>query len=312
MAADSHVSSDGSHFLDPSHLINHVKDATYFEFPRSIGGSETRGKLKLPQPFYETGNTAIYAPSSDLIEPFELKVTKFMVLELVAAVIVAILAIGLARNVRGGKLPTGRLWHALEGLLLYLRDEVARPAIGKADADRFLPFLWSIFFFVLACNLLGMVPWLGSPTGALGCTGMLALVTMAVVITAGSKELGLIGFWKAQVPHMDLPFVLAIFLVPMIFMIEVLGMFIKHFVLAVRLLANMFAGHLVLGVLVAFIGVIVFKMDGYLHPLAMGVTGASIFGAVALSLLELFVAFLQAYIFTFLAALFIGSAVHPH
>ena len=315
MAADSHGSSDGSHLLDPAYLIGHVKDATYFEMPKAITSSKSPGKLKLPQPFHEfhgEGKALISSPSPELIEHFELKVTKFMVLELVAAVIVGFLAIGLARNVRGGKLPTGRLWHALEGLLLFLRDEVARPAIGKADADRFLPFLWSVFFFVLICNLLGMVPWLGSPTGALGCTAMLALITMGVVISAGSKKLGIVGFWKAQVPHMDVPFVLGIFLIPMVFVIEVVGMLIKHFVLAVRLLANMFAGHLVLGVLIAFVGVIVFQTEAYLHPLAVSVAGASILGAIAISLLELFVAFLQAYIFTFLAALFIGMAVHPH
>ena len=309
MAQDSHVSHDGSHFLDPGHLIDHVKDADYFEFPKALGG-----KVKIYQPFYEEG-TAIIQPKTDLIEPFDLKVTKFMVLEVVAAVIVAFLAIGLANRVRGGKLPTGRLWTALEAILLFLRDEVARPAIGKKDADRFLPYLWTIFFFVLACNLLGMVPWLGSPTGAMGMTGTLALMTFAAVVGAGSKQLGPVGFWKAQVPHMDLPFVLAVFLVPMIFAIEVLGLLIKHFVLAVRLLANMFAGHLVLGVLVAFVGVMAFQVasENYLmHPMFLGVSAASIFGATLIGLLELFVAFLQAYIFTFLSALFIGMAVHPH
>lgn len=318
MAQDAHGSNDGSHLLRPGHLIGHVKDADYFEFPRALVGvgenvpAAERGKLKIPQPFYQDGQAAIYAPSTNLIEPFDLKVTKFMVLELVAAVIVAFLAISLAGKMRGGRLPKGRVWQALEAVLFFLRDEVARPAIGKADADRFLPFLWSVFGFVLACNLLGMVPWMGSPTGALGCTGTLALFTMAAVIGAGSKQLGVVGFWKAQVPHMELPFVLAIFLKPMVFLIEVLGMIIKHFVLAVRLLANMFAGHLVLGVLVAFVGVIWYEVTSVSHPLFLGVTTASIVGAIALSLLELFVAFLQAYIFTFLSALFIGMAVHPH
>jgi len=96
------------------------------------------------------------------------------------------------------------------------------------------------------------------------------------------------------------------------FVIEVVGLLIKHFVLAVRLLANMFAGHLVLGVLVAFVAKIALQVTSYSDPMFLGVSGASILGAVGLSLLELFVAFLQAYIFTFLSALFIGSAVHPH
>ena len=118
--------------------------------------------------------------------------------------------------------------------------------------------------------------------------------------------MGFVGFFKSQVPHMDLPLPLAILLVPMIFAIEMMGLVIKHFVLAVRLLANMMAGHLVLTVIVAFIAA------SYGSVAWWGVMPASVLGATALSMLELFVAFLQAYIFTFLSALFIGSAVHPH
>jgi F-type H+-transporting ATPase subunit a len=105
---------------------------------------------------------------------------------------------------------------------------------------------------------------------------------------------------------MDLPFILALFLIPGIFVIEVLGLLIKHFVLAVRLLANMMAGHLVLAVILAFIAASWGTMAGIM------VVPASVLGATALSCLELFVAFLQAYIFAFLASLFIGMAVHPH
>jgi F-type H+-transporting ATPase subunit a len=121
-------------------------------------------------------------------------------------------------------------------------------------------------------------------------------------------KLGPVGFWKAQVPHMDLPLLLAVLLLPMIFAIEVLGLFIKHFVLAMRLLANMMAGHLVLAVLVTF----VLAIAKFGIAATLGVGAVSVFGAMLLSLLELFVAFLQAYIFTFLSALFIGMAVHPH
>ena len=290
--------------LDPGHLIGHVKDATYFELPKSLGG-----KVEIPQ-FYH--GDPLFSSSNPLLEPFDLQITKFMVLEVVAALLIILIAIPLANKMAGGRTVRGRLWNALEAILIFLRDEVARPAIGKHDADKFLPFLWTIFFFVLGCNLLGMIPWLGSPTGALGVTGTLALMTFAAVVGAGSKRLGVVGFWKAQVPHMDVPPALAIFLKPMVFAIEVVGLLIKHFVLAVRLLANMFAGHLVLGVLVAFVAAIGAQVTSYGSPLFLGVSAASILGAVGLSLLELFVAFLQAYIFTFLSALFIGMAVHPH
>ena len=290
--------------LDPGHLIGHVKDSTYFELPKSLGG-----KVEIPQ-FYN--GEPLISPSNALFEPFDLQITKFMVLEAVAALIIVLLVIPLANKMAGGRPVRGRLWNALEAVLVFLRDEVARPAIGKHDADKFLPFLWTVFFFVLGCNLLGMIPWLGSPTGAIGVTGTLALATFAAVVGAGSKKLGFVGFWKSQVPHMDVPPAMGMMLRPMVFAIEVLGLLIKHFVLAVRLLANMFAGHLVLGVLVAFVAAIATQVTSYYHPLFIGVSTASVLGAVALSLLELFVAFLQAYIFTFLSALFIGMAVHPH
>jgi F-type H+-transporting ATPase subunit a len=295
--------------LDPAHLFDHVQDAPYFEVPRDFTADGT-GKIMLPQPLqlaeplYEA-HTGVDVIDTNL-EPIDLKLTKFMVLEVIVAVICILLFARLAGRMRGGGSPRGRMWNLLESMLLFIRDEVARPAIGRHDADRFLPLLWTMFFFVLGCNLLGMLPWLGSATGALAATGAMALVTFGVVIGSGMAKLGAVGFWKAQVPHMDLPGVLAVFLIPMIFAIEVLGLLIKHFVLAVRLLANMMAGHVVLAVIIAFIAVTYGQVAWY------GVVPASLLGAVALSLLELFVAFLQAYIFVFLSALFIGAAVHPH
>ncbi len=278
---------------DPAKLFEHVKDTTdghhYFHLPGDT-------LIPIPQPFYDpaTGNGFM--------------ITKFMVLELVAAAIIMIVFIWFARKIAGGRPPKGRFWNMVEMMLLFIRDEVARPAIGKKDAGRFLPFLWTAFFFVLGCNLLGMIPWAGSPTGAFAVTGALAVMTFVTVVGAGMMKFGAVGFWVGQVPHMELPLVMSIFIKPMVFAIEVMGMFIKHFVLAVRLLANMFAGHLVLAVLLSFIAA-----TAELHLLLWsGVTMASIFGATALSMLELFVACLQAYIFVFLSALFIGMAVHQH
>ena len=286
--------------FDPAHLFGHVKDADYFEVPKFLVPS---GKIKIPQPL--TLSQPIM-PARGSLEAFDLRITKFMVLEVVAAVLIAAIFISLANRIKAGRLASGRFWNLWETMLLFVRDQVARPSIGKHDADRFLPFLWTIFFFVLFCNLLGLVPWAGSATGALGTTGALACLTFCAVVGAGMAKMGPVGFWLSQVPHMDLPPVLAIFLKPMIFAIEILGLLIRHFVLAVRLLANMMAGHLVLSVIIAFIAASAGSMAWY------GVAPASVLGAVALNLLELFVAFLQAYIFTFLSALFIGMAVHPH
>lgn len=294
--------------LDPNELFGHVKDSTGLHVPRFLAPA-SHGHIEIPQPF-ELSKPLVTHTNSALInrtiEPLDFKITKFMLIELAAALILCALFIGLARALKGGAIARGRLRNALEAMLMYFRDNVARPCIGGHDADKFVPFLWTIFFFILTCNLFGLVPWLGSPTASLATTGALAFVTFLVVVGAAVGKLGPGGFVKSFVPHMDLPLYMKIPMVFLMFPIEVFGMFVKHGVLAVRLLANMMGGHIVLAVIVAFIAASAQTMWWY------AITPTSVFAATALSLLELLVAFLQAYIFTFLSALFIGMAVHPH
>jgi F-type H+-transporting ATPase subunit a len=298
--------------LSSEKLFEHVQDGRFFHVPRDLAPAGSHGHINIPQPFkLETplwdGSTGLpLLDNMGLFSAFDFELTKFMLLELVAAVVIALLFIGLATKIKYGGPPKGRFWNLLEVFYLFIRDQVARPAIGHHDGDKFLPFLLTMFFFILGCNLLGMIPWLGSPTGALATTAALAFITFVVVVGAGVKRLGVAGYLKAQVPHMDLPGPLAIILKPMIFLLEIASLLIKHCVLAVRLLANMLAGHIVLAVLIGFISVTAGTLVFW------GVMPVSILGATALSLLELFVAFLQAYVFVFLAALFIGAAVHPH
>jgi len=271
--------------LDPNELFGHVEDAPGFHLPRFLAPEGSHGHVHIPQPFQldkpliemNTGNDLI----DNTIQPLDLVITKFMVLELLVAIVIAVCFIGLAKSLKGGTSARGRLWNILEVFLLFIRDDVARPCIGKHDANRFMPFLWTIFLFVLGCNLVGMVPWMGSPTGSLAVTGALAFIAFSVVVGAGMAKLGVVGFWKAQVPQMELPGPVAVLLVPMIFVIEVLGLFIKHGVLAIRLLANMMAGHVVLAVIVGFIGTSAAAGLGIWGS----VTIASVLGATALSLL---------------------------
>jgi len=182
---------------------------------------------------------------------------------------------------------------------------------GTHPADKYLPFVWSCFFYVLFCNLLGAIPWLGSATGHIAVTGALAVVTMVYVIMSGSEKLGVAGFWKSLVPSMDLPGVMGLILKPMIWVIEFFGLLIKHGVLAVRLFANIMAGHTVIAVILGYIAVSGSATFAY-PALFWLITPASVAGQIGIGMLELFVAFLQAYVFAFLAALFIGTAVHPH
>ena len=284
-------------FLDPGHLFHHVQDSYAYELPEFIGLVEDEeGHL--------TSEVAV--PNLTLLPKGYGKMSKFMLNELVVALICAGVFIWLAGKVRTGDRPKGRIWNFLETFVVFIRDEIAKPTIGEHDYQRFLPFLLTLFFFILGLNLLGMIPFVGSATGSIAVTAALAVVTFLVVVGSGMQKMGAVGFLKAQVPHMELPGAMSAVLVPLMFVIEIFGFLVKHGVLAIRLFANMFAGHLVLAIFLAFIGVV--STSGLVYV----VTPVAVLAAIALSLLELFVAFLQAYVFTFLASLFIGSAQHAH
>ncbi|TWT93437.1 ATP synthase subunit a [Botrimarina colliarenosi] len=312
----------GKNALSPEVLFEHVQDTPYFHLPRMLAPAGADGHVQLPQPLAtpiegsDHGHGPQYKPVVELktgvavidksLMPMDFVFSKFMVIETLVLVICVALFGWLATQIKSGGAAKGWLANLLESFLLFIRDEVARPTIGEHDADDYLPFLWTLFFFVLGCNLFGMLPWFGSPTGSLAVTAVLALMTFITVCGIGIVKYGFAGFLKAQIPHMDLPKPVAIFLVPMIFGIELFGLLVKHGVLAVRLLANMLAGHIVLAVILGFISYTAASTVWW------GVMPASLLGATALSFLELFVAFLQAYIFVFLSSLFIGSVVHPH
>lgn len=260
------------------------------------------GKILIPQPMGTLKN--LYEPGSGFC------ISKFMIIEVMVALVMCgvfiWLAKALTRSPEDG--PRGRLANMLEVFLLYLRDDVARSAIGQKEGDKYVPLLWTIFFFVLGCNLFGMLPWLGAPTGSFSVTTALASITFATGILMGSKKFGVAGFWLNQIPSMDLPFAIAIVIKPMIWLIEVFGLLVKHAVLAIRLLANMFAGHIVL---LGIMG-IAFSWQGAASDTWFIAAPISVAASTVFSILEVGVAFLQAYIFTFLSALFIGAAVHHH
>jgi F-type H+-transporting ATPase subunit a len=279
--------------------------------------------------------------------------TKYMILEVIAAILIVVIFVPIARRAGRGELPKGTWWNAFESLLSFVRNEIAKPALGEHDADKFVPYLWTTFVFILFCNLLGMIPLLGSPTASIYMTGALALCSFIMMHVPAMVKMGPIHYFAALWPHIEIVpnpwgasgghghdhehgdhghapahssasatpaapsagqilawvfgsafgFVLSL----MIFVIELFGTGIKAVILAVRLFANMFAGHLVLATILIFI-----YMAGTASLALWGtITVASVLGNVALSLLELFVAFLQAYVFTFLTALFMGMALNP-
>ncbi len=299
---------DAIDYLSQEHLFAHVQDSYHIELPRFMNLNRAEKDAHGHEvPGIDIPNLTGYTKEDPMFgNSFVGRPTRFMFLELVTAVLLVVVFIWLARKIKGGQRPKGRIVNLLETFVVYVRDEMVRATMSDKDADRFLPFLLTLFFFILGLNLIGMIPFMGSATGSMAVTGVLAVLTFLVVVGSGIKKMGLVQFLKAQVPGMDLPPFLAVILIPAIWLIEMFGLFVKHFVLAVRLFANMFAGHLVLAIFLAFIGAVAGSSLTYL------VTPLSLVASIALGLLELFVAFLQAYVFVFLASLFIGSAQHAH
>lgn len=260
--------------------------------------TQMAGKVLIPQPFGEL--KSLYDKKSGFA------ISKFMILELLVAVLLIVIFTWMRKKMITEHPTKGRLANLFEAFMHYIRDEIAIKNIGH-DGEKFVPLLWTVFFFVLGCNLLGLVPWMGTATGALGTTLALAFAMLLTTFFAGFRAFGPKWLWTGFVPHMDLPWWLSPIKL-MVYAIEVLGMFIKHTVLAIRLLANMAAGHLVL---LAILGLVISAAQTAEANYPLTATFAVI-GATLLTILELGVAFLQAYIFTLLSALFIGSAVHEH
>lgn len=264
------------------------------------------GKILLPQPFGQLRN--LYEPESGFC------ISKFLVIELAVALVLLVLFGRLAKRLATGEPPRGALANLLEIFLVYIRDRIARPAIGAHDGDKYVPLLWTMFMFILVCNLCGLLPWVGSPTASFSVTTALAFVTFSTGVVGGVKKFGPLGFFTNQIPSMSLAWPMAVVIKPMLLLIELLGLCIKHLVLGIRLLANMVAGHLVLlGIMGLAFGASAAAQYYHVPAWQWGLTAViSVVASTLFSCLELFVAFLQAYIFTFLSALFIGAAIHHH
>ncbi len=237
--------------------------------------------------------------------------------------------ITVARRVQTGSedgvdryLTKGRFAQLIEVIVLYLRDNVVRPQLGEAGTKKYLPFLLSLFFFILFCNVFGLIPLLdlqhligaswgnshfaligGTATGNIAVTLALATIAFIVIQVHAFRELG-VGGWAHHLLG-GAPWYIAPVMVP----IELAGLFIKPAALAIRLFANMLAGHTLMAMLALF-GYMAYQGLGGVG--AAGVSVVSIVFAVAIYFLEIFVAFLQAFIFMFLTTLFIGQMSHHH
>ena len=272
-------------------ITPHITDAHHLEVPT------------FRPPFVHEVELPRWAPVH--LGPLELDLspTKHVVMLLLAATLITILLLltarAQARQSRAHGHPKGFVG-GIEAMVLYMRNEVIVPTVGP-HGNAYVPFLLTLFFFILSANLLGLIPYGSTATGNISVTATLALITFVVIELAGMRAQGIgylntIFFW----PH-DMPIAMRIPMALLISPIELIGKVTRPFALAIRLFANMTAGHIV-GL--AFIGLIF-----YFQGLA---SSAPFLMAVAIMLLELFVAFLQAFIFTLLASVFIGQVREAH
>lgn len=274
---------------------------------------------------------------------------KLSVVSIVTAGVVAFIALWIAaRNIATGPasqgtdryLTKGRVSQLVETIVQGLRQGVLEPLLGKKTSDFFLPFLLSLFFFVLALNLLGFVPFAdfqefahklmgdgheghgeahgehggavffgGTATASISVTAGLATISFIAILVQSMRDLGVKGFLEHMCGGKELltgPKGLLL-VVPIIFVVEILGLFIKPGALAIRLFANMLAGHTLLATIFMFMGMAL-KAGGWGLAAPVGLVAGAF--AVAIFFLELFVAFLQAFVFMFLTAVFIGMMSH--
>ena len=238
--------------------------------------------------------------------PLDFSITKNVLSIFISLIIMIWLFISIAKSYsrRKGEAPKG-IQSFLEPLILFIRDDIAKASIGEKKYQKYLPYLLSLFFFIFLNNLMGLVPIFpggANVTGNIAVTMVLALFTFAITTFSANKN-----YWIHIINTPGVPWWLK-FPVPLMPIVEIIGVFTKPFVLMVRLFANMTAGHIIV---LGFISLIF--IFGQMHAgLGLGISVVSIAFAVFMDILELLVAFIQAYVFTLLTALYIGMAVEEH
>jgi len=222
----------------------------------------------------------------------DLSITINILMLMLAAVLLVVILLYAASSNRKNKYPKG-IGNLIEVMILFIKNDIVIPSMGESGV-RFLPFFFTLFFFVLFANLLGLIPYLHTATGNVNITATLALITFGMTQVHGIKHNGFIGYFKGLMPP-GVP----VFVMPIMVIIEFLSLLTKPFALCIRLFANMMAGHIVI---LAFISLI-FTLGYAIVPVSIGFS-------LFIYILEIFVALLQAFIFTMLSALFIGMGIH--
>ncbi len=233
------------------------------------------------------------------VKPIDLSITKSVVMIIITCLLMFWLFTSLAKSyAKNGSVPTG-VGRFFEPIVVYIRDDIAKPNIGEKKYAKYMPYLLTVFFFIWFLNIFGLTPLGINVTGNIAVTVALALITFLLTNLTGTKD-----YWKHIFDPLGdtMPWYGKILIYIILVPIEVLGIFIKPFALLIRLYANMQAGHIVL---MSLIGLMFIFKSWLGSPLSFGL-------AFAISLIEILVAVLQAYIFTMLSALYFGFAAEEH
>jgi F-type H+-transporting ATPase subunit a len=325
-----HATTHEEEFNPGSMIVDHVVDAHEWHI-LSVG--KTHVSIPLPVILYHEGQLDVFLSSKFhhghdtykgyklelegehkgkiIVEatgeiPLDFSITKNVLAMFISMILISFIFIGIGKSYakRKGEAPKG-LQSFLEPLILFIRDDVAKASIGEKRYEKYLPFLLTLFFFIFFNNLLGLVPIFpggANLTGNIAVTGVMAVFTFVITTFSGNKN-----YWIHIINTPGVPWWLKI-PVPLMPIVELMGVFTKPFVLMVRLFANITAGHIIV---LGFMSLIF--IFGNMHPgIGYGVSVVSIAFAVFMLLLELLVAFIQAYVFTLLSALYFGMATEEH
>jgi F-type H+-transporting ATPase subunit a len=317
-------------------IIEHVTDAHEWHIAK-VGGTEIT--IPLPVILIDNGNLVAFMSSQfhhgtasyngykletegknkgkivKLIEgsedavasiPLDFSITKNVMSIFISLIFLCLVFIYIARRYKKrGLVPRGFLQSSLEFIILFLRDEVIRPVIGPKKYEKYMPFLLTVFFFIFFTNLLGLIPFMpggANVTGNIAVTGVLAVFTFIITTFSANRS-----YWKHIVNTPGVPWWLKL-PVPLMPIVEALGVFTKPFVLAVRLFANITAGHIII---LGFMALI-FIFGQFSVTAGYGISVVSVVFGVFMSLIELLIAFIQALIFTLLSALYFSMATEEH
>ena len=337
----SHTEGEHSEFVPGDFIIHHIADANKIHF---FGEGADEISAPLPMIIYvegegldvfmssafksESESHDSHAPSTaqgpstgvlytkdehgitgknengELVEIWDVSITKsvFGMLLIITCIIILFTRVAKSYSRNPGLAPTG-MTNFLEPLILFVRDDIAYPVIGKEKSKKFLPFLLTTFFFILGCNLLGLIPFIGgfNITGTIGVTIILALLVFIITTINSNKHYWGHILWPPGVPHL-----IKLIVVP----IEMLSVFIKPTVLMIRLTANMSAGHIII---LSFISLVFIFNQNFGTGAGIGIGVFSTLFMIFMYFLEILVAFLQAYVFTLLAAIYFSEATQePH